>query len=497
MDLQTLLLVIGSVAIVLTLIVGLIMKGHKSWLMTFLQNFCGVFYIVSGWVKAVDPMGMGFKIADYFAAFESVFSGTWFSFLSPLFPFLSQYQIGISVFVIIFEIVLGIMLLMGHRPKALSWMFFILLVFFTVLTGFTFLTGYVPPDVNFFQFGLWGEFKETNQQVKDCGCFGDFIKLKPKTSFFKDLGLMVPALYFLFKHKDMHQLLSRRLRDGIVAIAVIGLLIYCLSNFVWDIPHADFRPFSKDSNIKVLKEEEMQIAADVSILGWEFTNSNTGEVAKVMNPDYMAIYKSYPKEDGWVVDQIQSKPKQEPTKISDFEVVNPAGYDMTEDILNDPGYSVMIVSYKLKTAGSESKEGTYLDTLLSLDTLSTKDVDGQLMIVQSVDTVLEKSYSYTDYKWDEAFASDYRDIIKPFTDGAKSDGLKTYAVVGGAIEEQLIDLKEELGLGLEMYTADDILLKTIVRSNPGVVLWKDGKIVHKWHKKKLPSYEEVKQEFMD
>ena len=490
MNLQTLLLVIGSVAIVLTLIVGLIMKGHKSWLMTFLQNFCGVFYIFSGWVKAVDPMGMGFKIADYFTAFESVLSGTWFSFMAPLFPFLSEYQIGLSVFVIIFEIVLGIMLLMGHRTKLLSWMFFLLLLFFTVLTGFTFMTGFVPPDVNFFQFGLWGEFKESNQQVTDCGCFGDFIKLKPKVSFFKDLALMVPALFFLFKHKGMHQLFSFRIRDGIVLASLIGLFIYCISNFVWDIPHADFRPFKKDANVRDIKETELQAAADVQVIGWEFTNSNTGEVASILNPDYMAIYKSYPKEEGWKVDQIQSKPTLEPTKISEFEVVDTDGYDKTEEILNDPNYALMIVSYKLKGDGQEEKKATYQDTILTIDTLQNGTIS------QSIDRIVEKEYTYTDYKWDDSFASDYTDIIKPFADKAKAEGLKTYAVVGGAGAEQLEDLKGELGLGLEMYTADDILLKTIVRSNPGIVLWKDGRIVHKWHKKKLPSYEEVKKEFI-
>ena len=150
----------------------------------------------------------------------------------------------------------------------------------------------------------------------------------------------------------------------------------------------------------------------------------------------------------------------------------------------------MIVSYKLKGDGQEEKKATYQDTILTIDTLQNGTIS------QSIDRIVEKEYTYTDYKWDDSFASDYTNIIKPFADQAKAEGLKTYAVVGGAGAEQLEDLKGELGLGLEMYTADDILLKTIVRSNPGIVLWKDGRIVHKWHKKKLPSYEEVKKEFI-
>jgi len=501
MDLQTLLLVIGSVAIVLTLIVGLIMKGHKSWLMTFLQNFCGVFYIFSGWVKAVDPMGMGFKIADYFTAFESVFTGTWFDFLAPLFPFLSQYQVGISMFVIIFEIVLGVMLLLGHRPKLLSWMFLILLLFFTVLTGFTFMTGYVPPDVNFFQFGQWGEFKETNQQVTDCGCFGDFIKLKPKVSFFKDLALMVPALYFIFKHKDMHQIFSKGMRDVIVIASIIGLFVYCISNFVWDIPHADFRPFKVGTDVKTQKNIEMQAAADVDIIGWEFTNSNTKEVVSVMNPDYMAIYKDYPKADGWVVDQIKSKPTLEPTKISDFEFVSTDGYDKTEELLNDPNASVMIVSYKVYGDGSEEKQGTFMDTIgIRYDTIQVLDSPnrgGEQRIVMNYDTIIQKTYTYTDYKWEQDWADRYSNVVKPFTDKAKANGLNVFGIIGGVGESQINDLREELDLGFDIYTADDILLKTIVRSNPGFVLWKDGKILGKWHYKKLPDFDEVKTNLLN
>ena len=68
---------------------------------------------------------------------------------------------------------------------------FLLVAFFTVLTGFTYLTGFVPDGSNFFDFGSWvGVHNENNMKVKDCGCFGDFIKLKPKTSFLKDVFLL-------------------------------------------------------------------------------------------------------------------------------------------------------------------------------------------------------------------------------------------------------------------------------------------------------------------
>lgn len=78
-------------------------------------------------------------------------------------------------------------------------------------------------------------------KVTDCGCFGDFLKLEPFTSFKKDVVLMVPAIIFLLKTKDMHSIFNAKTRN-IITLASIGLFtLYGLSNFVWDIPGNDFR----------------------------------------------------------------------------------------------------------------------------------------------------------------------------------------------------------------------------------------------------------------
>ncbi len=165
MTLLTLILYIAIVAVVLTVMIGLLKKGHKSWLMTFLQNFTGVLFIVSGFVKAVDPMGTAFKMEQYFTEFQYTFAETSFNFLAPLFPFLSSISLLFSVVMIVFEVVLGIMLLIGYKPKLTAWLFLILVLFFTVLTGFTFLTGYVPSGTNFFRFASWGPYAATNMRV--------------------------------------------------------------------------------------------------------------------------------------------------------------------------------------------------------------------------------------------------------------------------------------------------------------------------------------------
>lgn len=495
MDLQTLLLVIGTIAIILTLIVGLIFKGHKSWLMTFLQNFCGVFFIFSGFVKAIDPVGTGYKMEQYFGEFESTFADTWFSFVAPIFPFLSKYAIGFSVGMIVFEIVLGIMLIMGAKSKFTSWAFLILVAFFTVLTGFTYLTGYVPPDSNFFAFGSWGPYLESNMKVTDCGCFGDFIKLKPKTTFLKDVCLMFPALFFVWKHKDMHQLFGKGIRTGIIALSTVGLFIFCLSNFVWNLPSHDFRPFAIGNNVKEMKANEMKSMADVQIQGWIFENTNTGEIVPVNNPDYMVAAKPYPKDKGWKVkDQMLSEPLIAPTKASEFEVTTMQSDDVTEEILNDPNISFMIVSYKAKSDGQKEATRMVRDTTYTIDTILVEG-STEPMIVKTIGENIERSQKYTDITWDSGFAEDYMKLIQPFAAAAQKNNKKVYAVIGGLDEAGASDLISDLGLTFDIYTADEILLKTIIRSNPGVVMWKNGQIVDKWHKSKLPDFEDVRAKY--
>src|SRR6187549_2362567 len=307
MTLQTLILYIAIVAAVLTGVIALLKKGHKNWLMTFLQNFTGVLFIVSGMVKAIDPMGTAFKMQQYFTEFEYTFKETWASFLAPIFPFLSSISLVFSVAMIVFEIVLGLMLLLGHKTKLTSWAFLLLVLFFTVLTGFTFLTGYVPTSANFFDFSAWGAYTETNMRVTDCGCFGDFIKLVPKISFFKDLALLVPAFYFIFRHKDMHQLFTQQVGKIIVCEVTELVLLFCIWNSMLDLPVIDFRPFKVGTDLYQKKKAEEEAMASVPVT-LKLKNKNSGEEVLITQADYLKDWKKYPKEEWSTVDQIKGKP---------------------------------------------------------------------------------------------------------------------------------------------------------------------------------------------
>ncbi len=495
MTITTLILYIGIVATLFTLLNVFALKNSKSWFMSFWQNFTGVLFIFSGWVKAVDPLGTAYKMEEYFDEFAYTFEPTWFGFMKPMFEWFSTISISFSLLMIIFEIILGLMLVLGVRPKLSAWLFFALVFFFTILTGFTYLTGYVHDGGNFFDFSAWGAYKESNMKVTDCGCFGDFIKLEPKTSFMKDIFLMIPATYFVFMYSKMHQFFSKNIRSILTVVSTVGLIAYCMNNYAWNLPSFDFRPFTIGADIAGTKAIEEEAAANVEILEWALENTTTGEKLVLPTKKYFAELKTYSKANGWkVTDQISTKPAVKATKISSFEITDFKDNDVSYEFLEEEGYHFMIVSYKMKYDPIKSTR-VVLDSIYSIDTMIVPKSDSTIL-VKSFEKTEERTEKYYNYKWEERFLADYAEKINPLLKGAVTDKVKVSIVSGGADEEVIRDFEGKTGIKANYYTADDILLKTIIRSNPGVVLWKDGKIVHKWHINKLPKYADIKSEYI-
>lgn len=480
------------VAILLTAYTYIIKKQNKSLVVSYLQNFSGAFFIFSGLVKAVDPLGTAYKMVDYFTEFKYTFEATWFSFIAPIFPFLSKYANGFSVFMIVLEIVLGFMLIMGTKNRLSSWIFFLVVGFFTFLTGFTALTGYVPEDVNFFSFGEWGAFDKNNMKVTDCGCFGDFLKLEPFTSFKKDLLLLIPAFIFLFRTKDMHRIFTPKIRNGVALAGIALFSFYCFSNYIWDIPGNDFRPFRVGVDVAAQKtlEEESMAAAPIN---YQFTNKETGEVTMMNMDQYIKQYKDFPAEKFDRKD-IPEEPDVPQSKISEFAVQNIGGNEITDEILTNQGYSLMYVCY---TLGYSQGEKTVMvgDTSWLVDTVGTPGT-AEFQMVKKVDKITQRQVTATDYIFSEEYKNRFVETVNPFAEAAQKAGVKVYAIAGKAGADVINDFREEINLSYPMHMADDILLKTIVRSNPGIVLLKDAKIIKKWHYKRLPSFEEVQAEFI-
>ena len=141
----------------------------------------GVLFIFSGLVKANDPLGLGYKMQEFFEIWNEGLAKSSFFLAHPLanlFDFLHAHSLALSVIMIAFEIIAGVALLLGWRMKLFSWLLLLLIVFFTFLTGYAFLSG----------------------KFKNCGCFGDCLPITPLTSFLKDVVLTI-LIFFLFYHR--------------------------------------------------------------------------------------------------------------------------------------------------------------------------------------------------------------------------------------------------------------------------------------------------------
>ena len=136
------------------------------------------------------------------------------------------------------------------------------------------------------------------------------------------------------------------------------------------------------------------------------------------------------------------------------------------------------------------------DSIFTLDTVRFEKFPDSMQITKRLDKIEEREESYYEMVWDESFVSVLRDRIKPFIEKAKVEGIEVSYVISGVDDIKIKALEDRVNLGVDYYTADEKLLKTIGRSNPGILLWQNGVILEKWHYKKLPSFEDVKVRYL-
>jgi hypothetical protein len=139
-----------------------------------MQNFLkilrwtvGLLFIFSGLIKANDPLGLSYKMQEFFDVWGL--------------SFFNDYTLGLSLLMNLLEIVTGIALLIKYPYKQTLWVLLVLIVFFSFLTGYALFSG----------------------KIKTCGCFGDCIPLSPKTSFIKDIILFISIVILLINHKKV------------------------------------------------------------------------------------------------------------------------------------------------------------------------------------------------------------------------------------------------------------------------------------------------------
>jgi len=184
--------------------------------MKILVNVCrvivGVLFIFSGLIKANDPIGLSYKMQEFFDLWK----------MSSL----NGITLTLSVHMITFEIIAGVALLLGWQKKRVSWLLLLLIVFFTFLTGYAYLSG----------------------KFSNCGCFGDCIPISSKTSFLKDIVLLVLILFLFFNQKYIHPVFSKQLTLVLLVVSVLFSFVAQWYTLKY-LPVLDCLPFKQGSYI--------------------------------------------------------------------------------------------------------------------------------------------------------------------------------------------------------------------------------------------------------
>ena len=225
--------------------------------------------IVSGLIKANDPIGFSYKLEEYFEdgalayRIKELFSSPSFSL-----EFLIPYALGFSVIICIVEIVLGAMLIIGGKIKTVVYNVLLMMIFFTFLTAhtatcdgkkkFTDRDSYAMSDpmallkmeeakknkeikiVSKTADFLTVDQQRTPQCVTDCGCFGDALKgsvgrsLTPMESLWKDIVLVYLVIWiFLAQWIIVPNTRKENLFFSIASIALISFFSWV---FGWGFP---------------------------------------------------------------------------------------------------------------------------------------------------------------------------------------------------------------------------------------------------------------------
>jgi len=454
MTIYTLLLYIAIVALILTLTLGIGHAKLKKYakmhpFLWFTQYFVGSLLIFSGMVKAVDPLGTAYKMADYF------------TLLLPSLSFMKPYALPFALIMIVLEVVLGINLILGHGKRWTTVLNLMMMLFFTFLTGYNYLTGYLPEGVGIFEFGKWQAFNEISIKVSDCGCFGDFLKLLPVETFLKDILLSGMSIFLLSKTRDHKFLIpadakifKAKWRDVLTVFFTVTITVFCYMNFFFGLPMVDFRPFRIGVNFG-LARAECDANPPVKKIFYVYKNKNTGQTKPVKSDEITKDeYKFL-----WT------------EKDADGKMIWEAQKNMTKEELISKG-----CDSKIKEMDA-SKQQVFASHGYAL-----------LIVADEIDP----SYKGP---WNK---------VKALTDAAKKDGIETVAMYHhihdtnkNADEKDDLEMfQKDLGLSFSFLQSDEKLVKTMIRSSPGVILLFNGTVVMNWHHRQLPKWDYIKMKFV-
>lgn len=366
----------------------------KKTVVNLCRLLLAVVFILSGFVKAIDPLGTQYKIDDYLEAMH----------LSGLMS--STLTLSLSVLQSAVEFCLGIFLLFAIRRRFTTISVLVMMALMTPLT-------------------LWLAIANP---IANCGCFGDAIVLSNWQTFAKNVMLLGAAIVVARWPEEMFRIVSESLQW----IAVNYSAVFILATSVWclyDLPLFDFRPYHVGANI----QEGMAMPEGAAQPEFE----TTFILEKDGRRQEFGI-DNYPDSTWTFVDSrtVMTKEGYVPP-IHDFSITTPDGDDITSQVLSDTSYVFLLVAPFLEHAD-----------------------DSRLDLINEV-------YEY-----------------------AKQHGYAFYGLTSSS-ERAVSRWCDMTGADYEFCLTDGTTLKTIVRSNPGLVLLKHGTVVRKWSHNRLPELSEA------
>ena len=178
-----------------------------------------------------------------------------------------------------------------------------------------------------------------------------------------------------------------------------------------------------------------------------------------------------------------------------FQSINFDGEEKSDLYINNPEPHLMVQIYKAKYE-AVSKMKMVQDSVFTYDTIAVMGFKDSSNIVKTFKSVTQREEKQYDIIWDTDFINTLKNVIKPLYDAAQKDKVSMSLVITGIDKDKADALAKETGIGAEYFTADEKLVKTIMRSNPGIVLWQKGVLLQKWHYKKLPQWEDIKKQYL-
>jgi len=264
--------------------------------------------------------------------------------------------------------------------------------------------------------------------VTDCGCFGDAVIMTNWQTFFKNIVISAIIIFLFIFSKKVETSVSLKKQYAIILVSVtafLGLSVYSYRH----LPIVDFRPYRTGTYLP----DGMKIPEGALADSFRITM-----VYRKNNIEKEFAFKDIPWQDTawkWVETKNVLVRHGYQTKIHDFSFSNAYGEDITNIILHDTSFIFLAIAYDLEKASVEGIEK------------------------------LRNIYSYC------------------------AEHNHRFYFATSSTGETAISLRDSLLLPYEFCNADGIMLKTVIRSNPGLVLIKDGTILDKWHYNDFPEVE--------